>query len=160
MSSTLSRIKLGRYDPLSTFSVCLEVNEDCHVLDEKYVFFQFVIRYVKADGKTLVTRVYSHRLPIARSVDDFLDGVDEEVVPVLLGREAVLRSMFRKDRADRADTMDKDQEEMLAHAAKKDLDSTVHKISAAYRFNSISRYDGVHNLLIKYMISFASHNVL
>lgn len=137
LKSTLSRIRLGRYDPLSTFSVLLQVNEDCFAIGEKHAFFQFIVRYMERDGVTLVTRVTTHRLAIGRTVHDFLDGIDEEVVPVLLGREAILRSLFRRDRTIQAHTMDKDQEELLAQEAKRDLDATVHRISKAYRLLSM-----------------------
>ena len=57
----------------------------------QYAYFQCTARYVERDGKTLVTRVYTHQLPIAQDVEDFLESVDDEVIPVVLGREAVYR---------------------------------------------------------------------
>jgi hypothetical protein len=73
----------------ATEAVMLRVNDD-YPIDE-FAFFQCVIRYVERDGKTLVTRVCSHQLPVAKSISDFLESVDEDVVPVILGKEAVYR---------------------------------------------------------------------
>lgn len=147
------RLRLGRYDPLSTFCIFFEVNEDyllsnnANTIEEaestKQAFFQFITRFLERDGKTVITRVHTHRLPIAHSVQDFLDGIDEEVVPVLLGREAVLRSIIGNFGATYssantptlagASLMNKQQEINLANDAKMDLDCTIHKISCAYR---------------------------
>lgn len=74
---------------MATLSVMLRVNDE-YPMDES-AFFQCIVRYVERDGKTLVTRVCSHQLPVAKTVSDFLESVDEDVVPVLLGKEAVYR---------------------------------------------------------------------
>ena len=93
--STLTRIRLGRFDPLSTVSLMLRLND--FYQHESHALFQFVARYVDQDGATLVTRVYTHRLAVAKDTVEFLDGVDEEVVPVLLAKEAVSRSVLGRE---------------------------------------------------------------
>lgn len=139
ISSTLTRICFGRYDPLSTLSVMLQVNEGIQP-ENKHALCQLTARYLDNDGKTLVTRVFSHRLPVARNIHDFLDGMDEEVVPIVLGKEAVSRAVIgRGDTDDGADTTadavvtDIEQLEQLAYEAQRDLDNTIHRISGAFR---------------------------
>ena len=84
---------------------------------------------------TLVTKVSTHRLPIALSVHDFLDSMDEEVIPIVLGKEAVFRSIVGREDEEAIDVLvaDTDQVERLAFEAQKDLDSTIHRVSGAYR---------------------------
>lgn len=134
LEETLTRLSLGHFDPLATLSVMLRVNDE-YPMDE-VAFFQCTVRYVEKDGKTLVTRVYSHQLPVASSVSDFLDSVDEEVVPVLLGKEAVYRSMYGREISDENDVVlapDRDQLEHLAFEAQRDLDATIQRVSGAFR---------------------------
>jgi hypothetical protein len=136
IDGTRLRIRLGRYDPLSTLSIMMEMNETLQPDVDTHGFFQCVVRFVEDDGKTLVTRVSTHRLPIARSVNDFLDAIDEDVVPVLLGREAVYRSMVGRGddvQTDDVAVLDKDRAEILAYDARRDLDNTVHRISSSFR---------------------------
>jgi len=149
LSSTLTRIKIGRFDPAATFSVMLQVNSELLEYGEnnrpKHAFFQFVIRWIE-HHTTLVTRVYSHRLSVANTVHDFLNGIDEEVVPVMLAKEAVLRSMVDYENnanlQEELDMLDDgaallqdslEENEELACAARCDLDATIHCISRAYR---------------------------
>lgn len=134
LADTLTRVRMGRYDPLSTLSFMLRVNESTSA-DDKYAFFQCTLRYLEQDGKTLVTKVSTHRLPVARSVHDFLDSMDEEVVPIVLGKEAVFRSIVGRDDEETIDALvaDADRVEQLAFEAQKDLDNTIHRISGAYR---------------------------
>ena len=135
--NTLTRIRLGRYDPLSTFSVMLRVNDSYQ--GEEHAFFQFIVRFVDFTRKNLVTRVTSHRLSVANDVGEFLEAIDEEVVPVLLAKEAVYRSMFGRDsdidhpfHAAYVDELDS-----FAHDAQQDLDNTVFRISGAFRLLSL-----------------------
>ena len=138
LADTLTRLRMGRYDPLSTLSFMLKV-DDTITPDDKYAFFQCTIRYLEQDGKTLVTKVSTHRLPIARSVLDFLDSMDEEVVPIVLGKEAVFRSIVGREDEEAIDALvaDTDRVEMLAFEAQKDLDNTIHRVSGAYRLISL-----------------------
>jgi Sec23/Sec24 zinc finger/Sec23/Sec24 trunk domain len=131
---TLTRVRIGRYDPLSTLSMMLTMDDSIRI-NESYAFFQCTVRYLDEDGKTLVTRVSSHRLPFARNVHDFLDSMDEEVVPILLGKEAVFRSIVGREDDDAIDAFvpDDDRAERLAYEAQRDLDNTIHRVSGAYR---------------------------
>mmetsp|Transcript_24375 Transcript_24375/g.36161 ORF Transcript_24375/g.36161 Transcript_24375/m.36161 type:complete len:903 (+) Transcript_24375:69-2777(+) len=135
LADTLTRVRMGRYDPLSTLSFMLRVDEVFVPDDDKYAFFQCIVRYVDQDGRDLVTRVSTYRLPVAVSIHDFLDSMDEEVVPVVLGKEAVFRSIIGRDDEEAIDALvvDTDRVEMLAFEAQKDLDNTIHRISGAYR---------------------------
>jgi hypothetical protein len=135
--STQTRIRLGRYDPLSTFSVMLRLNDSYQ--NEEHGVFQGIVRFVDATGQTLVTRVTSHRLSVASDVGEYLEAIDEEVVPVLLGKEAVYRSMFGRD-ADSDHPFHAaymDELDSLAFEAQRDLDNTIFRISSAYRLLSL-----------------------
>lgn len=141
VESTLTRIRLGRFDPLSTVSLMLRLNDLYQ--HESHALFQFVARYVDRDGETLVTRVYTHRLAVAKDTVEFLDGVDEEVVPVLLAKEAVSRSVLGRELPSADDNDDSGgggapvvdplQLENLAVQAQKDLDATIQRVSGAFR---------------------------
>lgn len=135
VADTLTRVRMGRYDPLSTLSFMLTVEDNIASGEDKDAFFQCTIRYLEQDGKTLVTVVSTHRLPLAKSVHDFLDSMDEEVIPVVLGKEAVFRSIVGREDEEAIDALvaDSDRVEMLAYEAQKDLDNTVHRVSGAYR---------------------------
>lgn len=147
VESTLTRIRLGRFDPLSTVSLMLRLNDLYQ--HESHALFQFVARYVDQDGATLVTRVYTHRLAVAKDTVEFLDGVDEEVVPVLLAKEAVSRSVLGRElpSADDNDNnggcggavVDSLQLENLAVQAQKDLDATIQRVSGAFRLLSLEK---------------------
>lgn len=140
VEETLTRLSLGRVDPLATLSVMLRVNEEYPV--EETAFFQCTVRFVEKDGGTLVTRVFSHELPVAKKVTDFLESVDEEVVPVLLGKEAVYRSMYGREITDETEVVlapDKEKLEQLAYEAQRDLDATIQRISGAFRLLRLER---------------------
>jgi len=137
LESSLTRIRLGRFDPKSTFSVMLRLND--FFQHDKYACFQCVVRYVDPEGTSLITRVTTHRLSVAKDVGEFLQGVDEEVIPVLLGKEALYRSMFGRD-------VDEDhpflaphagQLDTMAYDAQEDLDNTIFRISGAFRLLSL-----------------------
>ena len=132
IDASLTRIRLGRFDPMSTFSVMLQLHD---VLpDDEFAIFQCTARYVDKSGKTLVTRISTHRLAVAKDVSEFLDSVDEEVVPVLLGKEAVYRSMYgREVDGNTLDAVDNAELDKLAYDAQTDIDATVQQISGAFR---------------------------
>jgi Sec23/Sec24 zinc finger/Sec23/Sec24 trunk domain len=139
LESSLTRIRLGRYDPLSTFSVMLSLND--FFQHDEYALFQCIVRHVDRNGQYLVTRVTTHRLSVAATVGEFLEAIDEEVVPVLLGKEAVYRSMFGLEadvehpfQAPHAGQLDS-----LADDAQRDLDNTVFRISGAFRLLSLEK---------------------
>lgn len=139
---SLTRIKLGRVDPLTTMSVMLLVNESFHK-DDQHAFFQFTSRHVDRDGKTLFTRVATHRLPVAKSVSDYLAGVEEEVVPIVLAKGAVYRSLHGREETDDSRAIptvgDNDLLEKLAYDAQLDLDATIQRISGAFRLLGLER---------------------
>ena len=143
VDATLTRVCLGRFDPLSTLSVMLQVNDEIQE-DEKHALCQLVARFVEPDGRTLVTRIFSQRLPVARNVHDFLDGMDEEVVPIVLGKGAVSRAVIGRQVDDSINVMvpDLDQMELLAYEAQKDLDNTIHRISGAFRLTRLEEGSG------------------
>lgn len=140
VEETLTRLSLGRVDPLATLSIMLRVNEEYPV--EETAFFQCIVRFVEKDGKTLVTRVFSHQLEVAKDVSAFLESVNEEVSAVLLGKEAVYRSMYGREISDETEVVlapDKEKLEELAHEAQRDLDATIQRISGAFRLLRLER---------------------
>jgi hypothetical protein len=54
LTSTLIRIQLGRYEPLSTFSVMLRANDQYQ--GEQHAFFQFTVTFVDISRQSLVTQ--------------------------------------------------------------------------------------------------------
>lgn len=131
LASTLTRVRLGRYDPLSSMSVMLQVNDEI-LPDDRYAVFQCTVRFIDPASQELVTRVSTNRLPVALSVNDFLESMDEEAVPVVLGKEAVYRSVVGRQEDETA-AADVARIEFLAYEAQRDLDATVHRISGAFR---------------------------
>ena len=139
VNNTLTRIEVGRVDPLSTYSIMFRTNDSFaqKISDASsgYAFFQCIARFVDPSGTSLVTRVSTHRLSIAKDVGEFLDSVDDEVIPVVLGKEAVYRSMFGREmqQSESMDAPSAMQLESLAFRAQEDLDATISRISGAYR---------------------------
>ena len=131
ISSTLTRIRLGRTDPLSTISVLLarRDNDDGENNKEppQAVYVQCIVRYTTATKR--VTKIATHRLSVAPHVTAFLDGIDEPVVAVLLAKEAVYRALYGHDDDGGTDSPDVD----LSYQAQQDLDATVQNISQAFR---------------------------
>jgi hypothetical protein len=149
VESTLTRIRLGRFDPLSTVSIMLRLND--FYQHESHAVFQFVARHVDRDGATLVTRVFTHRLSIAKDTVEFLDGVDEEVVPVLLAKEAVSRSMMGRELPSEEEAggtamVDSLQLDNLALLAQRDLDATIQRISGAFRLLALEKGPAMRGL--------------
>lgn len=131
LNETLTRIRFGRYDPLSTMTAMLQVNEQ-FLPDDRYVVFQCIVRFLDPATQELVTRVSTERLPVALNVNDFLESSDEQAVPVILGKEAVYRSIVGREEEETA-AAEMDRVEYLAYEAQNDLDATVHRISGAFR---------------------------
>lgn len=136
LESSMTRIQVGRVDPLSTFTVLLEINDSLEE-DDEFAFFQLVSRYVSRNGREAITRVASFKLPIARDVSDFVASVDDEAVSVALGKAAVYRALHGREETSKArDTTsagDTDAQEKLAYDTQLDLDATVQRISGAFR---------------------------
>jgi hypothetical protein len=139
LETTLTRIRLGRFDPLSTFSVMLSLND--FFQQDEYALFQCIVRYVDRDGLHVMTRITTHRLSVAATVGEFLEAVDEEVVPTLLAKEAVYRSMFglEVDTDHPFQAPHSGQLDSLAYDAQRDLDNTVFRISGAFRLLSLEK---------------------
>lgn len=131
--SALTRIRLGRVDPASTFSVMLQLND--FFQHDKFVYFQGVVRYIDPMGKFLITHVTTHRLSVAKDVNDFLEAVDEEVISVLLGKEAVYRSMFGREVNEEHPFLAPHTglSDTMAYDAQQDLDNTIFRISGTFR---------------------------
>ena len=136
MELSMTRIQMGRVDPLSTVTVFLEV-DDTIGEDDDYAFFQLVSRYISRTGDEEITRVYSFKMPIAEDVNDFLGSVDDEAMSVVLAKAAVYRSLYGRDETD--DTRDLttagdiSMQEKLAYDTQLDLDATIQRISGAFR---------------------------
>ncbi len=136
MEVSMTRIQVGRVDPLSTFAVLLEIDDSIEEEDE-FAFFQLISRYVSRNGKEAITRVCSFKLSIAKDVSDFVASVDDEAVSVVLGKAAVYRALHgREETSDTRDMTaagDTDAQEKLAYDTQLDLDATIQRISGAFR---------------------------
>ena len=133
ISMTLTRLRLGRFDRLATHTLMMQVNDDIRQ-DDQHATFQFIARFVTSDGNYLVTRVFTHRLPVA-DMHQFLAGQRSEVVAICLGREAVFRATAGRGSTgeEEVTVVDRDRDEELSNDARKDIDATIHLASAAFR---------------------------
>lgn len=140
VDDSLTRIKLGRVDPLTTLSVMMLVNDTIEK-DDKNAFFQCTARYIDRDGKTMITRVTNHRLPVAKDMGDFLEEIDEEVIPVVLAKSAVYRSLHGRDDTEDSRAVPKAGDanliEKLAYEAQLDIDATIQRVSGAFRLHML-----------------------
>ena len=58
-------------------------------------YFQFVAQYSNVTrNNAWVTIIYTHRLPMAQTMEDYFVGLDQEVIAILLAREAVKALFF------------------------------------------------------------------
>eukprot|EP00592_Proboscia_alata_P002243 CAMPEP_0194366936 /NCGR_PEP_ID=MMETSP0174-20130528/15053_1 /TAXON_ID=216777 /ORGANISM="Proboscia alata, Strain PI-D3" /LENGTH=1108 /DNA_ID=CAMNT_0039142453 /DNA_START=48 /DNA_END=3374 /DNA_ORIENTATION=+ len=171
IESSRTRLHLGRFDPLSTLSIQMEVVDDdikaaednanekdaesgTDHQERQYAYFQFVTRCVNSQGTELITRVFTHRMTLSTSVHDFLDGVQEDILPVLLAKEAVLRCVLggsgRMSYGSSGGSSSSatstglysgnEEEETSSEVARRDLDATVNRISRAYRLLGMSSH--------------------
>jgi Sec23/Sec24 trunk domain/Sec23/Sec24 zinc finger len=134
---SLTRIRIPRADPLATVSVVVQVNDTIEPDEDKVAFVQLTARSVSRDGTTIITRVNTHRLPVAESVSDYVKNVDDEVISVLLAKNAVYRSMYGREETsatkDKVVGGDPATLEKLAYDTQLDLDATIQRISGAFR---------------------------
>ena len=134
---SLTRIRIPRVDPLATISVVVQLNETMEPDEDKFAFFQLTARTISRDGTTMITRVSTHRHAVADSISDYVNNVDDEVVSVLLAKNAVYRSVHGREETE--DTKDKVVAgdpatlDKLAYEAQLDLDATIQRISGAFR---------------------------
>ena len=134
---SMTRIRIPRVDPLATISVVVQLNDTMEPEEDKFAFFQLTARSISRDGKMMITRVSTHRLPVADSISDYVNNVDDEVVSVLLAKNAVYRSVHGREETE--DTKDKVVAgdpatlDRLAYEAQLDLDATIQRISGAFR---------------------------
>ncbi len=103
----------------------------------KYAHFQFVTRFMDPqNGIDLITRVSTQRIPITKDESTFLQSLNDEVIPVILAKEAAYRSMVSQEEDDDGYlnlVVQQDHVEQYASNSRRDLDATVHAISKAYR---------------------------
>lgn len=133
---SMTRVCLGRVDPLSTLGIMLQVNDTIEESDRS-AFFQTTSRHIDRAGKKIITRVVTRRMPVATDVSDFLSAVDDEAVSVLLAKAAVYRALHGREETEKtrdiATAGDPDTLEKLAYAAQLDIDCTIQRISGAFR---------------------------
>jgi hypothetical protein len=134
---SMTRITLGRVDPLSTVTVLVELNDTFEEERDTNCFFQFISRHVDRQGKKFITRVYTYRFPVASDVSDFIDSANSEAVAVVLAKTAVYRTLHGREETDqvrdKATAGDAEMLEKLAHETQLDIDATVQRISGAFR---------------------------
>lgn len=134
---SMTRVRLPRVDPLATMGVMVQINDTMDPEEDEYAFFQLTSRFLDISGRTMITRVSTHRLKVASTVKEYVEKIDDEVVSVLLAKSAVYRSLHGRDETE--DTKDKvvagdaDTLEKLAYEAQLDLDATIQRISGAFR---------------------------
>eukprot|EP00934_Nitzschia_sp_Nitz4_P008799 Nitzschia sp. Nitz4//scaffold301_size22573//4197//6998//NITZ4_008550-RA/size22573-processed-gene-0.17-mRNA-1//1//CDS//3329547004//8789//frame0 len=136
LSLSLTRMKLARVDPLSTLAVLAQVDASVEP-EDKFAFFQITARWMDREAKTMITRVCTRRFPVASSVSDYVEHVDDETVSVLLAKGAVYRSLHGREETSNAKDKivpgDSKTLEELAYQTQLDLDATVQRISGAFR---------------------------
>jgi hypothetical protein len=134
---SMTRITLGRVDPLSTVTVLLELNDTFEEEKDTNCFFQLISRHVDRQGKKFITRVYTYKFPVASDVSDFIDSANSEAVAVVLAKSAVYRTLHGREETDqvrdKATAGDAEMLEKLAHETQLDIDATVQRISGAFR---------------------------
>ncbi|CAJ1950520.1 unnamed protein product [Cylindrotheca closterium] len=134
---SMTRIKLGRVDPLSTISVLLELNETFEEENDTHCFFQFISRHVDRKGKIFITRVYTYRFPVAKDTTDYLENANSDVVAVVLAKTAVYRTLHGREETDevrdKVTAGDTSTLEKLANETQLDIDATVQRISGSFR---------------------------
>ena len=141
-SSLNCRLRLGRKDPSSTFTVLLEVDDDESCASDLYI--QSICRWIECDtfgNKIYFVRVHTACLPIAEDALSFVTTMQPMATAVLLGKEAVRRSAtwvlgeFHNEEKNilETDPDEVDDEEELTSLARLDIDHTIQRISRAYR---------------------------
>jgi len=142
MDLSMTRIQMGRVDPLNTVTVLLEVNDTIGEEDD-YAFFQLVSRYISRNGGAEITRVYSFKLLIAEDVNDFLGSVDDEAMSVVLAKLAVHRSLHGREETEHTRDLtaagNANTQEELAYDTQLDLDATIQRISGAFRLHNLEK---------------------
>eukprot|EP00533_Pseudo-nitzschia_delicatissima_P000494 CAMPEP_0116085742 /NCGR_PEP_ID=MMETSP0327-20121206/4484_1 /TAXON_ID=44447 /ORGANISM="Pseudo-nitzschia delicatissima, Strain B596" /LENGTH=926 /DNA_ID=CAMNT_0003576747 /DNA_START=93 /DNA_END=2873 /DNA_ORIENTATION=- len=139
---SMTRIQIGRVDPLNTLSVLLEV-DDMKSEEDDYAFFQLVSRSISRKGDIEITRVQSMKLEIAEDVNDFLASVDDDAMSVLLAKMAVFRSLHGRDETedtrDKTTAGDSNTQEELAYDTQVDIDATIQRISGEFRLLDLEK---------------------
>lgn len=139
---SMTRIQIGRVDPLNTLTVLLEVDEMKSEEDD-YAFFQLISRFISRKGDIEITRVQSIKLEIAEDVNDFLASVDDDAMSVLLAKMAVYRSLHGRDETedtrDKTTAGDSNTQEELAYDTQVDIDATIQRISGEFRLLDLEK---------------------
>mmetsp|Transcript_31582 Transcript_31582/g.76274 ORF Transcript_31582/g.76274 Transcript_31582/m.76274 type:complete len:1031 (+) Transcript_31582:58-3150(+) len=140
---SMTRIKLGRVDPLSTISVLLELNETFEEENDTHCFFQFISRHVDRKGQRFITRVYTYRFPVAKDTTDFIENANSDVVAVVLAKTAVYRTLHGREETeevrDKVTAGDTETLEKLANETQLDIDATVQRISGSFRLLGLEK---------------------
>jgi len=143
LALTLTRLRIGRYDPSMTHTLMAQVNDDIHDIQHlgytnNHAMFQIIARYTP-DCNSLVTRIFTHRLPISQTAHEFVDGIQDEIVSLVLGREAIFRSIVGRGATgdEEITAVDRNRDEKLTEDARKDVFATIHRISSAFRLLGI-----------------------
>eukprot|EP00537_Pseudo-nitzschia_pungens_P008061 CAMPEP_0172356812 /NCGR_PEP_ID=MMETSP1060-20121228/1195_1 /TAXON_ID=37318 /ORGANISM="Pseudo-nitzschia pungens, Strain cf. cingulata" /LENGTH=961 /DNA_ID=CAMNT_0013077155 /DNA_START=110 /DNA_END=2995 /DNA_ORIENTATION=+ len=133
---SMTRMQMGRVDPLSALTLMMEIDDTIEE-DDEYAFFQLIARYVSRSGDEEITRVLSFKMPIAEDVNDFLSSVDDEAMSVALAKAAVYRALHGREETEETRDLiaagDVDSQEKLAYDAQVDIDATIQRISGDFR---------------------------
>ena len=138
LSDTRTRLRFGRYDPQSTITMQIEVEQEIARTGDNFVYFQFITRYLNPnDTSDLVTRVVTQRIPTLIQDDDlsYFDSLNESVLSTLLAKEAAYRCLIVNktlENPDKTSLVHHEDIESLVLQAQIDLDTTVYQISNSY----------------------------
>jgi hypothetical protein len=139
---SMTRIRLARFDPLTTLAVMCQVNDTMEEEDQS-AFFQFITRYYDREGEKIITRVVSRKIDVAADVEEFVSSVDDEAVSVVLAKSAVYRAVHGREETegtkDKILAGDVETLEKLSYEAQLDMDATIQRISGAYRLLTLEK---------------------
>lgn len=144
VESTRCRFRFGRYDTKASLSLMFQVSQNIHLDEHNYAHFQFITRHLDfQDRNSIITRVITQRVPIARSDKEIFQSLNEEVIAVLLGKEAAFRCMVTESSKHNKEYLTVDPAEIntFAQEVQNDIDATVHSMFKAYQTYSLQTDD-------------------
>lgn len=145
IESTRCRFLFGRHDSKSSLSIIMQVKNKISLDEDTHAHFQFIAHFLDPnDRKVLITRVISQRIPIARSDHEIFETLNEDVISVLLGKEAAFRCMVAETKQNKNEIVVTDPHEiqLFAEDVQNDIDATVYSmIKACEAYKELNRHE-------------------
>jgi hypothetical protein len=144
VESTRCKFLFGRYDAKASLSLILEVLQDINLDEHHYAHFQFITRYLDLqDINSVITRVITQRVPITRNDNEIFQALNEDIIAVLLGKEAAFRCMVTERSKHRKEYLTVDPVEIntFAEEVQNDIDATIHSMFKAYQTHNMQSND-------------------